>query len=85
MNNRIIVDTGPLVALLGERDARHQWVKGQMATIRPPMLTCEAVISETCFLLGRNGKSRVAGVTARQPSPDPENRYPSDVHAVART
>lgn len=55
MNNRIIVDTGPLVALLGERDARHQWVKERMAMIRPPLLTCEAVISETCFLLGRGG------------------------------
>nr|VFK43747.1 MAG: Predicted nucleic acid-binding protein, contains PIN domain [Candidatus Kentron sp. TC]VFK51256.1 MAG: Predicted nucleic acid-binding protein, contains PIN domain [Candidatus Kentron sp. TC] len=55
MNRRVIVDTGPLVALLGGRDARHQWAKERMAEIRPPLLTCEAVISETCFLLGRSG------------------------------
>nr|VFJ45260.1 MAG: Predicted nucleic acid-binding protein, contains PIN domain [Candidatus Kentron sp. FM]VFJ51459.1 MAG: Predicted nucleic acid-binding protein, contains PIN domain [Candidatus Kentron sp. FM]VFK05881.1 MAG: Predicted nucleic acid-binding protein, contains PIN domain [Candidatus Kentron sp. FM] len=58
MKHRVIVDTGPLVALLNKRDAYHRWTKERMATIRPPMLTCEAVISETCFVLGRNGGNR---------------------------
>jgi len=55
MKGPVIVDTSPLVAFLGERDAHHQWVKERMVTIQPPLPTCEAVISETCFLVGRNG------------------------------
>nr|VFJ61883.1 MAG: Predicted nucleic acid-binding protein, contains PIN domain [Candidatus Kentron sp. FW] len=55
MKCRVIVDTGPLVALLNRHDIHHQWIKERMAAIQPPMLTCEAVVSETCFLLGRNG------------------------------
>lgn len=29
----------------------HQWVIEQMAELRPPLFTCEAVLSEACFLL----------------------------------
>jgi predicted nucleic acid-binding protein len=49
----VIIDTGALLALLSERDLRHDWVKQQLATIEPPLFTCEAVISETSFLLNR--------------------------------
>lgn len=51
VNEKIIVDTGPLVAFLNRRDQHHDWVKLQLATIPPPLITCEAVISEACFLL----------------------------------
>ena len=51
----VIVDTGPIVALLDADDQRHAWVKGQFARLRPPLLTCEAVLTESCFLLGREG------------------------------
>lgn len=51
MNRLVILDTGPLVAFLSERDVHHYWVTQQMGTIRAPILTCEAVISEACFLL----------------------------------
>ena len=52
----VLVDTGPLVALLNKRDGDHAWVRTILETIEPPLLTCEAVISEASFLM-----SRVAG------------------------
>lgn len=47
------MDTGPLVALLNRRDRYHAWVRNVLDTVEPPVFTCEAVISEACFLLGR--------------------------------
>lgn len=50
-NSKIIIDSGPLVAFLNNRDQFHKWTKLQLSTLKPPLLTCEAVLSETCFLL----------------------------------
>lgn len=47
----IIVDTGPLVALLNRRERHHSWAVERMDVIEPPIFTCEAVLSEACFLL----------------------------------
>jgi uncharacterized protein len=49
----VIIDTGPLVALLNGRDQHHQWARDLLDTIKPPLLTCESVLSEACFLLGQ--------------------------------
>jgi len=46
-----ILDTGPLVGALDRDDQWHAWAAEQFASIRKPALTCEAVISEACFLL----------------------------------
>jgi len=51
MRRRVLIDTGPLVASLDRRDSFHRWVTTELSTIAPPLLTCEAVISEACFLL----------------------------------
>ena len=51
MRSRVILDTGPLVALLNRRDRHHPWARLCFAEIEPPLLTCEAVISEACFLV----------------------------------
>ncbi len=48
---QVIVDTGPLVAFLNRRDRHHEWVREVLATIEPPLLTCESVLSEACFLV----------------------------------
>lgn len=53
MKQQVIVDTGALVAVINKNDSYHQWAVRQIADIQPPLLTCEAVISEACFLLRR--------------------------------
>lgn len=52
---RVLLDTGPWVALLSRQDAQHEWAKAQFARHPGPFLTCEAVVAETCFLLARAG------------------------------
>lgn len=53
MARRVLVDCGPVVALLDRRDTHHDWAKNEIANLREPLLTCEAVISEIFFLLSR--------------------------------
>jgi predicted nucleic acid-binding protein len=48
---RVILDTGPLVALIDGKDIDHDWAVAQWGDIAPPLLTCESVISEASFLL----------------------------------
>lgn len=50
---RVLLDTGPLVALLNRRDHYHAWARSVLSTVTPPVFTCEAVLSEACFLLSR--------------------------------
>ena len=47
----VILDTGPLVALINRRERHHAWVSRVLDTIEPPVFTCDAVLSEACFLL----------------------------------
>lgn len=48
---KVILDTGPLVALLNRRDRYHNWAAEQWSRIDPPLLSCEAVLAEACFLV----------------------------------
>jgi uncharacterized protein len=57
---KIIVDTGPLVALLNRNDKAHVWVMTQLADIRPPMITCEAVLAEATYLTSQIKGAREA-------------------------
>jgi predicted nucleic acid-binding protein len=43
------------VALHRHNDAHHAWAKAQFALQAEPLLTCEAVVTEPCFLLARSG------------------------------
>lgn len=58
MRTQVIVDTGPLVAFLSERDTAHAWTLELMAEVADPLLTCEAVLSEACFLLNKRHASQ---------------------------
>ena len=49
------LDTGPWVALLSRNDTHHKWAVDQFRLLSPPLLSCEAVVAETCFLLKRSG------------------------------
>lgn len=51
MRSRVIVDTGPLVALLNRTDTHHKWVVQQLQGIAPPLITCEAVLAEATYLI----------------------------------
>ena len=51
MSEARLVDTGPLVAFLNRRDRHHAWSVEALGGVRPPLETCEAVLSEACFLL----------------------------------
>lgn len=65
--NRFAIDTGPLVALFSRRDPLHEWAKETFESLVPPLFTCEAVLSEACFL-GRDvpsGPDDVMSMVAR--------------------
>ena len=47
----VLLDTGPLVALLSKHDADHELAKTLFAESSKPLRSCEAVVSEACFLL----------------------------------
>jgi predicted nucleic acid-binding protein len=46
-----IVDSGALAALLDPREEHHVWARETLSRQPLPWLTCEAVLSETFFLL----------------------------------
>lgn len=56
--SRTLLDTGPLVALLDRADTHHAWAVEVLSSVRPPVETCEAVISEAWYLLGRARRGR---------------------------
>ena len=60
----VLADTGPIVAYLNGRDRYHAWAVAVFKQLRPPLLTCEAVLSEAVFLL----RSAPGG---RRPCPGP--------------
>jgi uncharacterized protein len=63
----VLADTGPIVAYLNGRDRHHAWAVGKLKQVRPPMLTCEAVLSEAVDLLRSSvgGGERVMELVTR--------------------
>ena len=47
----VLLDTGPIVALLDSTDGFHSACTKAIANIGAPLITCEPVIAEACFLL----------------------------------
>jgi predicted nucleic acid-binding protein len=58
MRRNIILDTSVLVSLLSRQDNHHIWAKSTVDTISKPFFTCEAVLTETCFLLKSHNMGR---------------------------
>ena len=51
-----LLDTGPLVSFLGSELRYHAWTVEQWKRLRPPLLTCEPVLTEAAYLLKREGR-----------------------------
>lgn len=54
MNYKLVVDTGPLVALLDEDDQYHRFVLERLSELPKDWSTCEAVVVETLFILRKH-------------------------------
>jgi predicted nucleic acid-binding protein len=64
----ILLDTGPIVALLSENDANHDRARAIFAECVPPFRSCEAVVAEACFLMQKvhpSGPAEVAALGGR--------------------
>jgi predicted nucleic acid-binding protein len=48
-----LVDSGPIVALFDANDANHVRCRSVLENTAGPLVTCEAVIAEVCWLLRR--------------------------------
>ncbi len=49
--SRIIVDAGPIVALLNRNDRYHEWARDVFESLDPPLDTCESVVTEAMYLV----------------------------------
>jgi uncharacterized protein len=53
INERVLVDTGPLVAILRKNDAHHAVCAEQAKNLTHTMVTCWPVLVEAAWLLGQ--------------------------------
>jgi uncharacterized protein len=60
----VLLDTGPLVALLSRNDANHERARQVFAAYAPPFRCCEAVVAEACFLMQKVHPTGPADVVA---------------------
>jgi predicted nucleic acid-binding protein len=65
MPANVVADAGFLVALLDRRDTHHDWAVAQAARYVPPWVTCEAVLTETFYLLGSGGEPLLIALLRR--------------------
>jgi predicted nucleic acid-binding protein len=55
MARTVLIDSGAIVAALCRREQHHTWAKAHLQAFTIPCVSCEAVISESFFLLEREG------------------------------
>ncbi len=67
MAKTVLIDSGAIVAALRKRDQHHAWARAHFEAFDQPFLTCEAVISESFFLLERaqDGKETLCALLER--------------------
>jgi predicted nucleic acid-binding protein len=54
----ILIDTGPIVAVLSKADQHHQRCVKELANLRPPLFTCWPVVTEAQWLLRRDSRAQ---------------------------
>lgn len=60
MTKQAIIDSGPLVAFLDRDEKHHKWTIDHVRQLSAPLLVCEAVLTETIFLLQRLPTAQLA-------------------------
>ena len=67
MARTVLIDTGAIVAALRKRDTHHGWARANFEALSQPCRTCEAVVSESFFLLERipNGRKTLGALLER--------------------
>lgn len=67
MVKTVVIDSGAIVAALRRRDQHHSWARANFESTTEPFSTCEAVISESHFLLERapGGRDALYGLLHR--------------------
>lgn len=53
MTHGVIMDTGPLAAYFLQQQPHHEWAASQFDRMSGQLLTCETVLTETCYLISR--------------------------------
>jgi predicted nucleic acid-binding protein len=92
-----LLDTGPLVSFLAADVEYHAWAVDQWKELRPPLLTCEPVLTEAAFLLRREGRDtdslftllergviRIAIAVGEREQADLRALIPKPAHVIGR-
>lgn len=56
-DRRVLIDTGPLVAIFSKNDAQHERCSDTLRSLQSPLFTCLPVISEASWLLRKRPES----------------------------
>lgn len=65
----IVVDTVSIVSAIDRREIWHQKASRLFRELPKPLLTCEAVITEACYLLGKSPRALESIMTLLLSSP----------------
>lgn len=49
---QVILDAGPLCAIIDRREEHHSWAVEQITRLPSPFITCDACLTEAFYLLG---------------------------------
>ena len=68
MGRTVLIDSGTIVAALRRRDQHHAWARANFEAFVEPCMTCEAVLSESFFLLerARGGRDGLRALLERE-------------------
>jgi uncharacterized protein len=58
IQERILIDTGPIVAILSKSDQHHLRCVAELANLRSPLFTCWPVVTEAQWLLRRDTRAQ---------------------------